>query len=180
MSKKLILAGVGVMGCVGMFLVVLLIGGGIIAVAAMDSDPAPVAEGPRAPTPGPDAPAEPDAPVEPEEEEAVSETVTLEGRIVDAATQQGIGGAYFVLLTPGKTYADFQASSDPRGDGILEVGAITDSDGNFRLSDVRRGYSYTIISAADGYEIGHADNALEINNGDPEVTRLNPISLPRE
>lgn len=179
MSKKVaIVAGVGALGCFGMIFVVVLLVGGIAIVSSLEPDPVqpqayreqPVGPGTENPGPGDDG----------QRTAPVSETVTLQGRLVDHETQQGIQGAYFILLTPGKTYADFQRSSDARGDGLLEAGAVTDGNGDFQISDVRRGYTYTIVAAAPGYQIGQMDHALEITPQDPEVTQLNPLALARE
>lgn len=186
-SKKAMWLGAGALGCFGMFFMVLLIVGGIGAVAFLSKSDAPAQEPgqeqPARPAQNGDAPAQPAAePAAPADDQParntqVSESVALEGQVVDAATGQGISGAYFVVLTPGKTIADLQQSKDPQGDGILEAGAITDGSGNYQVKSLRRGYTYTVVAAADGYQTTYKDNGLEINGSDPETTRLQPIQL---
>jgi hypothetical protein len=203
MNKKFaVVAGLGALGCMGAAFVMLLIVGGLGALYVMQPDPAPQAyragqqpaqrpatQGGQPPatqggqTPAAqgddDAAAEGDDATEEGSAAAVSESVTLTGRIVDAATQQGIEGAYFVLLMPGKTYADFQASGDPAGDGIIAGGVKTASDGGFQVQGVPRGNTFTVVAAAAGYQSAHRDNGLEINAQDPAETPLNPIQLTR-
>lgn len=170
-NKKLWL-GAGALGCFGMVMVggFILVGG--IALYVMSSTPAPAA-----PTRPPEAhgyaPENGGAPAP----APVSATVELAGQVVDAGTQQGIPGAYFLILMPGKTFADLQASGNPAQDGTLHSGAVSDGNGDFRVTGVERGYRYTVIAAADGYQPMHLDHGLEINDQDPEVTRLNPIPL---
>lgn len=176
-KNKKIWLGAGALGCLGMVMVggFILVGG--IALYAMSSTPAPAA--PVRPPEGhgyaPDNGGQPGPAPAP-----VSATVDLEGEVVDAATGQGIGGAYFVVMAPGRTFADFQASNDPAGDGLLEMAAVTDGSGAYRLSDLTRGHRYTVLVAAPGYLVQAFDHGLEITANDPDVTRMNPIALDPE
>ncbi len=73
--------------------------------------------------------------------------VEVYGRITDAETGRGIAGAYFVVLQPGITVADFEGDEAD----IYSI-AQTDRKGNFKLPDpLVRGETYSIIVAAEGY-----------------------------
>jgi hypothetical protein len=174
MSKKVaIVAGIGAMGCFGMIFVVVLLVGGVIAVASLDEQP--VQEQPVQPG-QPAQPAQPgNEPAQPEEQ--VSHTVEIQGQIVDEATGQGIPGAIFVILNPGKTYDDLAQSDDPAGDGILYMAATADQEGRFRLDDLERGYTYVGIWGADGYNDRH--DQLEVNAEFPASAELTKLPLSR-
>ena len=178
--------GAGALGCFGMVMVAGFIVVGGVALYLMSPSPAPAPDVPVEPqgfapdggeAPVVDAEAQEDAELG---DAPVSATVTLEGQVVDAASGQGVGGAYFFVLMPGKTFADLQGSGDPAGDGILHSAAVADGSGAYRISDVERGYTYTVVIAADGYQPQYLDHGLEINSRDPEVTRLTPVSLQRQ
>jgi S1-C subfamily serine protease len=75
------------------------------------------------------------------------EGVEIYGRIVDADTGRGIAGAYFVVLQPGITVAEFEGDENQ-----VYTMAETDRQGNFRLPDpLTRGEFYSIIIVAQGY-----------------------------
>lgn len=73
--------------------------------------------------------------------------VEIYGIIVDADTGRGIPEAYFVVLQPGVTVAEFEGEASQ-----VYTWAKTDRQGNFRLPDpLARGQSYSMIVAAEGY-----------------------------
>lgn len=166
--------GAGALGCLGMVMVAGFIVVGGIALYAMSDGPTAAPVQPQGYRPD-DGGATP-----PVEEGALSETVILEGQIVDAATGEAVPGGIFMLLTPGRTIADFYASGDPNGDGIIEMMSMADGEGWFRMNGVRRGYTYTMASGAPGYRDLSQDHGLVVDNAFAEAIRFDPIRLQRQ
>lgn len=98
--------------------------------------------------------------------------VTVQGRVVDANTGQGIVGATMALLLPGVTGEQFMAQN--LGQDLVQISSTTDEQGVFTLSDVPRGQVYTgvVVTESDVFW----ENAwLSIGEGAPAILDLGDI-----
>jgi hypothetical protein len=69
---------------------------------------------------------------------------------VDNDTSRGIKGAYFIVLNPGVTYAQWEKKNFP--DSMIFTYAQADSRGEFVLPDLLQyGVGYTVVVLAEGY-----------------------------
>ena len=77
------------------------------------------------------------------------EEVTVQGRVVDVNTGEGIAGATMALLLPGATGEEFMA--DNLNQDLIQASSITDDGGVFILNDVPRGavYAGVVITESD-------------------------------
>lgn len=103
--------------------------------------------------------------------------VTVEGRVVDAETGGGIPRAYFVILRPGVTPADWEASQGDSTAALMEAAVVSDSAGAVTVPDLPRGRRYTVMIAAAGYEPAVFDGGLAIRSDDISPTRIKPVRL---
>lgn len=103
--------------------------------------------------------------------------VTVEGRVVDAETGSGIPSAYFVILRPGVTPADWEASEGDSTAALMEAAVVSDSAGTVSVPDLPRGRRYTVMIAAAGYEPAVFDQGLAIRPDDSSPTRIEPVRL---
>jgi S1-C subfamily serine protease len=104
--------------------------------------------------------------------------VTLSGYLLDADTGKGIQGAYVILLKPGVTVRQF--AQQQLNEQIAAAGQ-TDSEGYFRTAPpLARGYTYSVIAAAEGYKTIAEDDALAIEDTDPDETELDPIYMVKQ
>ncbi|MFZ5916097.1 MAG: S1 family peptidase [Chloroflexota bacterium] len=93
----------------------------------------------------------------PPDDEDDTEGVVLDGYVRDASTAKGIQGAFFIVLLPDVTLADFEWDESQ-----VLVLAETDRNGYFQLEDaLDPEESYSIVVAAQGYEpIGGDDISI--------------------
>jgi S1-C subfamily serine protease len=105
--------------------------------------------------------------------------VVLQGQIVDANTKRGVNGALIIILQPGVTAEDFEESGFSE-ELVAAIGSA-DRSGHYRTAPaLARGEVYTVIVGAKGYQPRVFENALEITNDDPEVTKLETIAIERQ
>lgn len=104
------------------------------------------------------------------------EGVTLQGKIVDANTKRGVAGALLIVLQPGVTADEFEESGFDE-DLVATLGT-TDRSGNYQTSPMLpRGQTYTVIVGARGYNARVFRNALTIDEDEPDVAKVDPISI---
>jgi len=107
-----------------------------------------------------------------------SKGVTLSGYLVDADTGKGIANGYVLLLKLGIRVA--QVQQNKLTEQVAAIGQ-TDRTGYFRTSPpLARGFTYSAIALAEGYETIAEDDALTIELTDPDETELDPISMVRQ
>lgn len=109
-----------------------------------------------------------------------SEGVTITGTILAHSTQRPIQGAIIVFLYPGKTVDEFDNDdSDGKADTVFSYG-VTNAQGQFTINTpLPRGYVYSAIVGAKGYQRIAEDDALEITEDDPDVIELDTLELDR-
>ena len=109
-----------------------------------------------------------------------SQDVTVTGTVIDSSTRRPIQGAAVVFLVPGKTVDDFDSdNSKGKADTVASYG-ITNASGVFTIRNpLARGESYSVIVGAKGYRRIAEDDALPIEQTDPELVELDPIELDR-
>ena len=104
--------------------------------------------------------------------------VTIQGRVVDARTGVGIGGAVVIVLRPGVTSRQWQESRGTEGaDDAMQSAAIADSAGAYEIPGLQRGRSYTVMVTAEGHDPAIFEGGLEITPADPALTRMQSVPL---
>ena len=104
--------------------------------------------------------------------------VTIQGRVVDARTGAGIGGAVVIVLRPGVTSRQWQEARGTDGaDDGMQSAAIADSAGAYEILGLQRGRSYTVMVTAERHDPAIFEGGLEITPTDPPVTRMQSVSL---
>ena len=99
--------------------------------------------------------------------------VQLNGRIVDAATGEGIPGISFILISEDYSIQDFTWDSEQ-----VYATAVTDRNGRFQINRLLQyGSPYSVMIAADGYLQIDADGVV-VDEESPNPTEIT-ISLTR-
>jgi S1-C subfamily serine protease len=110
-----------------------------------------------------------------------AQDVTVSGTVLDSSTRRPIQGAAIIFLIPGKTVDDFD-NDDSKGkaDTVASYG-ITNASGAFTIeTPLARGETYSVIVGAKGYRRIAEDDALPIEDSDPDLLELDPIELDRQ
>jgi S1-C subfamily serine protease len=113
--------------------------------------------------------------------EALSEGVTISGKIIDHSTRRPIQGAAIAFLYPGQTVRSYDADKSKGKVNTVQAYGVTDAGGVF-TSDrpLVRGETYTVIVSARGYQRVAENDVLEITDDDPDVVELDDIELDRQ
>lgn len=106
-----------------------------------------------------------------------SEPVTVEGRILDAETGAGVPQATFIVLRPGVTPGEWEASQGDSTTALMEAAVVSDRGGRYRVVDLIPGSRYTVMIAAAGYEPAIFDGGLAILPSDTSPTAIQPVRL---
>ncbi len=102
--------------------------------------------------------------------------VVLRGQIIDANTKRGVSGALVIILKPGVSVAAFEESGF--SDTLVASAGTADRSGNYQTAPaLARGQVYTVIIGAKGYQPRVFEDALEITNDDPDVTKIETIAI---
>jgi serine protease Do len=105
------------------------------------------------------------------------EGVTVSGTIIDADTGDPIEGAIFVVLKPGVGVREFMKEQDVE---MLAAAGQTDRNGQYVLEPpLPRGETYSVLVAAEGYDLLSAEDELNIEDSTPSQVELDPIELSR-
>lgn len=106
--------------------------------------------------------------------------VLVTGTILDYSTRKPIQGAIIIFLYPGLTIEDFDNdTSDGKSQTVISYG-VANAQGQFTTNaPLPRGYIYSALVGAKGYQRIAEDDALEIAEDDPDLIELNPIYLER-
>jgi bacillolysin/thermolysin len=97
-------------------------------------------------------------------------TVTVTGKITDAASGKAVEGATFYVLKV--TVAQATKDGKLSADEVLAKG-VSDRKGAFKLDKkLARGQSYNVVVLANGYKTLAVDNAFEILANDPDPLDL--------
>jgi len=104
--------------------------------------------------------------------------VTIAGVLLDADTADAVAGGYVIILQPGVTVRQF--ARERKEEQVAAIGE-SDHDGFFVTQPpLPRGYTYGVIVLAEGYEPLAEDDALPIEQSDPDMVELDPIRLVSE
>ncbi len=110
--------------------------------------------------------------------EQTSLGVTLSGYIVDADTGRAVVGAYFVVLTPGVTVQQF--AQEQKDEQVSAIG-ISDKNGYYSIAPpLARGYTYSVLILAQGYQPIAEDDVLTVGENVPDSVELDPIAMVRQ
>ncbi len=106
--------------------------------------------------------------------------VIITGTILDYSTRKPIQGAIIIFLYPGLSIDDFDNdTSDGKARTVLSYGT-TNAQGQYTINTpLPRGYVYSALVGAKGYQRIAEDDALEILEDDPDLIELDPIYLER-
>ncbi|MFN2384176.1 MAG: carboxypeptidase-like regulatory domain-containing protein [Gemmatimonadota bacterium] len=102
--------------------------------------------------------------------------VAIRGRVVEAGSGRGVGGAYVIVLQPGVTLAQWEASGAD-AEALMAAATVADSSGVYAIAELARRASYTVMVAADGYESAIFENGLAVAAGDEGVLDMDAIEL---
>ena len=106
--------------------------------------------------------------------------LVIQGKVVDADTQQAIPGALFLILKPGVTVEQFaQAATKDARLALLAAAGSTDQSGAFQTTALPGGQKYTAIAMAQGYRARAFVNALDLPATGTVVSISQPIALQR-
>ena len=100
--------------------------------------------------------------------------VTVQGRLLDVNTGQGIGGATMALLLPGATGEEFMA--DNLNQDLVQASSTTDEEGVFILNDVPRGEVYTGVVITES-DVFWANDWLFLAEDGPAVFDVGDITV---
>ncbi|NIN67843.1 MAG: trypsin-like serine protease [Anaerolineae bacterium] len=100
--------------------------------------------------------------------------VTVQGRLVDANTGQGIVGATMALLLPGVTGEEFMAEN--LSQDLVQVSSTTDEEGVFILNDVPRGQVYTGVVVTEN-DVFWENAWLLVDEGAPAILYVGDIMV---
>jgi serine protease Do len=103
-----------------------------------------------------------------------SEDVTVQGRVVDANTGEGMAGATMALLVPGVTGEQFMAEN--LNQDLVQASSTTDDEGVFILNDVPRGEVYTGVVITED-DVFWEDGWLAVSEYAPAVIDLGDIAV---
>ncbi len=104
--------------------------------------------------------------------------VTLAGLLLDADTADAVTGGFIIILQPGVTVRQF--ARQQLDEQVAAVGE-SDRDGFYVTEPpLPRGYTYSVLVLAEGYEPLAEDDALPIERSDPDMVELDPIWLVQE
>ena len=99
------------------------------------------------------------------------------GRVVDADSGRGIGEALVIVLNPNASLQKFMRN---RNNNDVFTSAQTDRDGSFTFpKQLPKGYAYSLIAAAAGYEPVTVEGALRVSEGAPEHADIGELPLER-
>ncbi len=103
------------------------------------------------------------------------EGVTVSGTVIDADTGEPIEGAIFLVLNPGVRVRQFMKEQDVE---MVAAGGQTDRNGQYVLQPpLPRGETYSVLIAAEGYDLLAADDVLNVKESAPSQVDLDPIEL---
>lgn len=100
--------------------------------------------------------------------------VTVQGRIVDVNTGEGIEGVTMALLLPGLTGEQFIAES--LNQDLVQASSTTDEEGVFVLTDVPRGQAYAGVVITED-DVFWENDWLSIGEGAPALIDVGDIIL---
>ncbi|MGH7550073.1 MAG: carboxypeptidase-like regulatory domain-containing protein [Gemmatimonadota bacterium] len=103
--------------------------------------------------------------------------VAIVGRVVDEATGTGIDGAYVIVLRPGVTHDEWEASAGEETVSLMAGVARSDGSGRYRVEDLVRDRDYTVLIAAHGYRPAIFEEGLSLLSSDSSPTRIEPVPL---
>jgi serine protease Do len=104
--------------------------------------------------------------------------VTLSGYLYDAFSGDPIMEGYVLVLKPGVTVRQFLATQ--RQADVAAMGT-TDADGYYTTTPLlTRGYTYSMVAAAQGYTTIGEDNVLPITDSDPEIVEMTDVEMAPE
>lgn len=99
------------------------------------------------------------------------------GRVVDEQTGRGVGDALVIVLNPNASLQKFMRN---RNNADVFTSTQTDSDGHFKFpKQLPKGYAYSLIAAAQGYEPIAVDGALRVSEGAPEHADIGELPMER-
>jgi len=99
-----------------------------------------------------------------------SDTVTVQGVVYDASTNNPISGAYVFVLKSGTTYEQWADTNF--SDSYLAAYLQTGANGEYKITGIPRDTQFTLVFSAQGYYDAFADN-LVVGANDPAVNELN-------
>jgi hypothetical protein len=103
--------------------------------------------------------------------------IAIEGRIVDEATGNGIGGATVIVLKPGVGPDSWESSPADSTASLMAGAALSDSTGRWWIDDLVRGRDYTVMVAARGYRPAVFEDGLSLLPDDGSPIRIAPVAL---
>ncbi len=103
--------------------------------------------------------------------------VALSGRLVQAGTGDGVAGAYFIVLRPGVGLEEWDAASGTDVGDLMAAAVVSDSTGHYRVPALARGYDYTVMVAAEGYQPAVFDAGLTVEPDAPALKEMDPVEL---
>ncbi len=100
--------------------------------------------------------------------------VTVQGRLFDINTGQGIAGATMAILLPGVTGEQFNL--DNLNQDLVQASSTTDDEGVFILNDVPRGGVYTGVVITES-DVFWENDWLFVGEGAPAVLDVGDIAV---
>ena len=101
----------------------------------------------------------------------------VSGQLVDEATGRGVSDGIVIVLKPGAPLDEFLQT---RNEKYVQSSTETNRDGSFKLPEqLPKGYAYSLIAAAKGFEPITVEGALRIGPGAPEKANIGQIELER-
>lgn len=103
--------------------------------------------------------------------------VAIEGRVVDEGTGAGVDGAYVIVLRPGVSHDEWEASASEEAVSLMAGVARSDESGRYRVEELVRDRDYTVMIAAHGYRPAIFEGGLSLLSSDSSPTRIEPVPL---
>ena len=101
----------------------------------------------------------------------------VSGQLVDSSTGRGVSDGIVIVLKPKAPMQEFLETRDPR---YVQSSTETNPDGSFKLpTQLPKGFAYSLIAAAKGFEPITVEAALRIGPGAPEKANIGNIELER-
>ena len=101
----------------------------------------------------------------------------VSGQLVDEATGRGISDGIVIVLKPRAPMDEFLQTRNER---YVQSSTETNRDGTFKLPEqLPKGFAYSLIAAAKGFEPITVEGALRIGPGAPEKANIGQIELER-
>lgn len=103
--------------------------------------------------------------------------VALSGRLVRAGSAEGVAGAYFIVLRPGVGLEEWEAASGTEVGELMAAAVLSDSTGRYQVPALSRGYDYTVMIAAEGYQPAVFEAGLTVEPDAPSLKEMDPVEL---